>query len=94
MRRGHGYLEDAVLVLGGAVVIAAAWMLYWQAGVIVAGLVCMIMAIVAYRHHDHHRPQQHTPPIEFHGAAAWRFPTVDHNEATGSRHKQGIQAQS
>lgn len=92
MPRGHGLMEDAVLVLGGAVVIAAAWMIYWPAGVIVAGLVSMIMAVVAYRHHEQHRPPERAAPIEFPGAAAWRFPMVDHNEATGSRHKQGIQA--
>jgi hypothetical protein len=86
----HGLMEDAVLVLGGAVVIAAAWMIYWQAGVIVAGLVCMILAIVAYRHHDHHRSQEHPAPIEFPGAAAWRFPMVEHNDASGTRHKNGI----
>jgi hypothetical protein len=50
----------------------------------------MILAIVAYRHHDHHRSQEHPAPIEFPGAAAWRFPMVEHNDASGTRHKNGI----
>ena len=94
MRRGHGFVEDAVLVLGGAVVIAVAWMIYWQAGLIVAGLVCMLMVALAYRHHDHHRPQQDAAPIEFPGAAAWRFPMIENSEASGSRLKKGIRARS
>lgn len=89
MRKGHGYLEDTVLVLGGAVVIAAAWVLYWQAGLIVAGLVCMLMAIVAYRHHDHH--QHVEPPQPEHiGAAAWRFPST-WNQPHGTGQRSGAQ---
>lgn len=87
MRRGHGYMEDAVLVLGGAVVIAAAWMIQWQAGLIVGGLVCMLMAIVAYRHHDHHKHPEPAPPQpENLGAAAWRFPST-WNQPQAGRHR-------
>jgi len=67
------YLEDAVLVLGGAVVIAGEWILHWQAGLIVAGLVCMLLAVLAYRHRESHKPRQHSPPLDTMGAAAWRF---------------------
>jgi len=80
------YLEDAVLVIGGGVVIAAAWIMYWKAGLIVAGLVCMLLALLAYRHrssHVHH-PQPPQNHAETHGAAAWRFhlhqqPTQERN---------------
>jgi hypothetical protein len=67
------YLEDAVLVLGGAVVIAGAWILHWQAGLIVAGLVCMLLAVLAYRHREGHKPREHSQPTDAMGAAAWRF---------------------
>jgi hypothetical protein len=74
MKRGHGYLEDTVLVLGGAVVIAAAWIIHWQAGLIVAGLICMLISIVAYRYHDHKKHPEPKPQNDHIGAAAWRFP--------------------
>lgn len=85
------YLEDAVLVIGGAVVIAGAWLLYWQAGVIVAGLVCMLLAIMAYRHRftQPHNARDHAPAQEHErmGAAAWRFhpPDRTHQHGTGGR---------
>jgi hypothetical protein len=49
------FIEDAVLVLGGAAVTAGAWFLYWPLGLITAGLVCIAMARLAC----HHRAQQH-----------------------------------
>jgi hypothetical protein len=49
------FIEDAVLVLGGAAVTAGAWLVYWPLGLITAGVVCIAMARLAYNH----RAQQH-----------------------------------
>ena len=80
------YIEDAVLVIGGGAVIAGAWIVYWQAGLIVAGVVCMLLGMLAARHRAQHQqqsksqeqqsksqaitPEQAATPMS---AAAWRF---------------------
>jgi hypothetical protein len=74
------YVEDAVLVLGGAVVIAAAWLIYWQAGLIVAVLVCMLLAILAYRHRPSHPPRDPHTSHDRVGAAAWRIHVWDKSD--------------
>lgn len=76
------YIEDAIVVAGGGVLIAVAWLMHWQAGIIVAALVCMLIAVVAYRH-SHHGPQSppsmprepHRHEPEWSGAASWRHHT-------------------
>jgi hypothetical protein len=72
------YLEDAVLVVGGAIVIAGAWIVYWPAGLLAAGMVLILFAVLAHRHRISHRPKVETHPprdrdSEFVSAAAWRF---------------------
>jgi hypothetical protein len=84
------YVEDAVLVLSGAVVIAGAWILHWQAGLIVAGLVCMLLAVLAYRHRESHKPREPSPPPESMGAAAWRFPSQGTKHSSGAQHRNNI----
>ena len=74
------YVEDLVLVVGGGALIAGAWIVYWPAGLMVAGLVMILLGVLAYKHHGVHKPaeshahrvgHEETPPPM--SAAAWRF---------------------
>jgi hypothetical protein len=93
------YLHDLVLVLGGATLIAGAWIVYWQAGLMMAGLVMILLAIVAYRHHGHHQPPDHDARHDSRGnagqhredrtpqqvaAAAWRLHHYGRHGSQGS----------
>lgn len=80
----RNFIEDAVLVLGGAAVTAGAWFLYWPLGLITAGLVCIAMARLACHHraqqHKHSENAQsvaaekpHEKPLEHFSAAVGRF---------------------
>jgi hypothetical protein len=93
----HEYIEDLVLVVGGGAIIAGAWIAHWLAGLMVGGVVLILLAMLARRHHANHKAHSPPPeaslerkpleplerPPELHSAAAWRF----HGSHTGHRSK-------
>jgi hypothetical protein len=76
------YIEDAVLVLGGGTFIAGAWIVYWPAGLMVAGVVFILFAILAVRHRRHHT--QHPAPAP-HAASHDHLP---HGPLAASHHAE------
>jgi membrane protein implicated in regulation of membrane protease activity len=73
-------VEDFVLVLGGAALVAGAWIVYWPAGLMVAGIVMLIVVWFAHKHrarsaikHDPAISERKKDSATF-SAAAGRFP--------------------
>lgn len=64
LHRGSALVEDLVIVVGGAIVIAGAWVIYKPAGVVAIGIVLLLIGIVSYRHRHPHHPTRTPREVE------------------------------